>query len=303
MPRIWQLTYCKILHGILSTNTQNPKFYNHSTLCPHSDENFMHVLQCPHPEVVEFCQDSQTIMWRARANSDPPTLLSYLKSGIVFGSLPIDDGHTINTSLSGTQHSILSWLSTLKEASLIGWENLYRGRLSKLCGEACYQESLTYHYYINSQLWAVNLIQSLLQYSHSLWKFRCKLLHGRTETEAHQRLVLQLQDQVTQAYQAFHKDPHVVRASIRYTFHTPLEYRLHRDVDGLQCFIVTYRLGTKEQALHQQRHMVNAQWFFFPISLPTTIQLQSSNDMSSSVSTCPLKSKPWKWSHLPQKVV
>jgi hypothetical protein len=45
--------------------------------------------------------------------------------------------------------------------------------------------------WVNKQQWAAKLIEGLLQYSLSLWKFRCSPLHSRSQDETNRKLTQQ----------------------------------------------------------------------------------------------------------------
>ncbi len=55
MPRTTQISYRKLIHGLLNTNAQNKKYYKVSDLCPHCNhlpETFSHILHCGNPDVA-----------------------------------------------------------------------------------------------------------------------------------------------------------------------------------------------------------------------------------------------------------
>jgi hypothetical protein len=145
-----------------------------------------------------------------------------------------------------------------------------RGRISKLWGEACFQTSIKRQWWVNKRQWAAKLIDGLLQYSLSLWKFRCSLLHGHSQDEKNNKLTQQLQNR-TEGYSAFSANPYIVHHSSRHIFLVPLEDRLKQDFDSLQCFLHSYNLARKWQELLNVQHAKATAQFFFPRFLPTTI--------------------------------
>jgi hypothetical protein len=158
---------------------------------------------------------------------------------------------------------------------------MLRGRISKLWGEAVFQSSMKRQHWINKRLWAAKLIEGLLHYSLSLWKFRCSLLHGQSQDKAHQKLIQQLQSRIIEACTAFLDNPHIVPHSSRNIFLVPLEDRLKQDVDSLQCFLRSYALAKQHQEQLNMLHTEAAAQFFFPRSLPQTIVLVKAEEMST----------------------
>lgn len=144
LSRVKRLTYCKLMHGILNTNSQNKWFYKQSDLCPCCQvlpETFHHVFTCPHLEVARHRATQQDLLWKAMlAIRTPPQTLDYLKRGILTG-FPLDsslrdDVSTLSSS-SASQMSNLDYQSILRDAfnqqsRELGWDQILRGRLSLL---------------------------------------------------------------------------------------------------------------------------------------------------------------------------
>ena len=65
----------------------------------------------------------------------------------------------------------------------IGWIQLFKGRLSKLWGEAKHlfysqNPSTTGRHHFNKNLWMDKTIIGLLDFSLGMWSDRCDILHG-----------------------------------------------------------------------------------------------------------------------------
>jgi hypothetical protein len=278
------LSRCKLLHGLLNTNKQNKKFYKSPTQCPHCchpSESFWHVMSCNNPAVVTYRSEQQKILWRMLERLHTPTrIIEYLKMGITGVTLHSETYSSSYSSTSATDHSSVQSSSVeedicqsafYQQSQCIGWENLLRGRVSKLWGEACFQTSLKRQQWVNQRQWSAKLIEGLLTYSNSLWKFRCSLLYGRSQDEQHQKLVHYLQTNITDAYTSFGKNPHIIHHSLRNIFHVPLEDRLKQDLDSMQCFLRSYNLAKQQQELSHAKQAKAAAQFFIPRSLPTII--------------------------------
>jgi hypothetical protein len=294
------LAYIKLLHDILNTNTQNNKFYRSSNLCPHchtESESFLHVLSCPHPEVSKFRSEQQEILWKALTKLNTPILLvATLKKGL--SSLSISESLSSTQSPSFPDHhpsapmevTTLLHEAYLQQTESLGWDNFFRGRISKLWGEAYFAESMTRQRWVNKMQWAARVVEHLLCYSKAVWRCRCSLLHGLNQTEIHQKIVHKLQEQVKQAYQSYRTDPFIVNQAARQYFLVPLEVRLKQDVDSLQCFLRSYSLAKEQQELCTQNQAQKAARFFFPRSLPTTIQQLDNEDISTCTNVTGLQS-------------
>lgn len=125
--------------------------------------------------------------------------------------------------------------------------------------------------WIDKRAWSAGLVKAILDYSLSIWKFRCALLHGRSKEEAHQKLLLSLRWQVLDAYQKYSEDPLIIAHNLRHIFYIPLDQRLLQDVNSLQCFLSTYAVAIKQQEYISNQNARVAEKFFFPRSLPTEI--------------------------------
>jgi hypothetical protein len=286
------LAYIKLLHDILNTNTQNNKFYRSSDLCPHchtESESFLHVLSCPHPEVSKFRSEQQEILWKALAKLNIPiSLVATLKKGL--SSLNISESLSSTQSPSFLDHqpsapmevTTLLHEAYIQQTESLGWDNFFRGRISRLWGEAYFAESMTHQRWANKMQWAARVVEHLLCYSKAVWRFRCSLLHGLNQTEMHQKIVHKLQEQVKQAYQSYRTDPFIVNQAAHQYF------LVH--VDSLQCFLRSYSLAKEQQELCTLNQAQKAARFFPPRSLPTTIQQLDNEDISTCTNVTGLES-------------
>jgi hypothetical protein len=181
--RVQQIAYGKLLHGILNTNVQNNKFYNHLSLCPvclAEPEFFLHVVTCTHPETVQHQSDQQLTLWKALTGIQThPVVLVAIRSVI------IDDAHDNDSTLNSTASVHSSMLSRSASPAFelmiqvavhqqiieLGREQFYRGRVSLLWREAAYLESLHLGIGLDKQRWSSGMVYALLRYSLALWRF------------------------------------------------------------------------------------------------------------------------------------
>jgi hypothetical protein len=135
---------------------------------------------------------------------------------------------------SNCSYSALSIAAFDEQNTHLGWDHFLRGRLSQHWKEAFHQKLLYRNSWANGTLWARGVINAVLQYSLSLWKFRCDLLYGWTKDEADQKLHAELKQQVTVAYRKYAQDHFMVRHDYRHLFAIALDWRLLQDQDCLQ---------------------------------------------------------------------
>jgi len=294
--KVQQIAYGKLLHGLLNTNVQNNKFYNQSSLCPvclAEPESFLHAVTCTHPETVQHRSTQQLSLWKALTGiQTPPAVLAAIRSVIIDEVCDNDStlNYTASVHSSTSSRSAPSAFESMIQAAVsqqitdLGREHFYRGRVSLLWKEAAYLESLHLGIGLNKQRWAAGAVSALLRYRHALWYFRCKVVHGHSQSEVNQCRLESLHLQVAKAYEAFSADPFIVTGRIRHIFYTPLSDRLQQDVDSLQCFLATYQLAIQEQAVYRVRHAQAAVTFFFPRSLPTLLEWSDLDECSSLAS-------------------
>ena len=89
----------------------------------------------------------------------------------------------------------------MEEQFVIGWENAFRGRLSKKWGEAQKLADTQMKRRERSGL-IVNLINKLWEQIHTLWRERNEIKHGRTTEEIQQRLKRIINPLVRAAYES-----------------------------------------------------------------------------------------------------
>jgi hypothetical protein len=273
LPRVRQLSYIKLIHGLLNTNAQNNKYYTSDPLCPHCrlcHESQSHIFMCSSPVLVEFRSAQLNALKSSLASIDTPhVIIDHLLMGIR-NPLPEQSMH-LETPLptapsqSDTSSEItLVTMAAFKEQSILGWDQLLCGRLSKRWKEAYSQVHLLQHHRVNKDQWSTKLVTLLPNFSLTLWRFRCNLLHGRTTVEAHQLQQQTLRNQVSAAYQEYAEDPHIISQQMRHMFNIPLTRRLNHDLDSLACFLESYNQARVAQEIYKSKLAATAKNFFKP---------------------------------------
>jgi hypothetical protein len=112
---------------------------------------------------------------------------------------------------------------TSQQQSILGWEHLLRGRISRLWGDAFRQSLMQQNQKAEEDQWPSKVVHTLLTYSSSIWRHCCSLLHGATEEASRNIKLRGLQSSVRQAYAAFASDPYYVSQSLSHIFNIPLQ--------------------------------------------------------------------------------
>jgi hypothetical protein len=187
---------------------------------------------CSSPVVVEFCSAQLNALKSSLASIDTPhVIIDHLLMGIR-NPLPEQSMHldtlppTTPSQSNSSSETTLATMAAFKEQSSLGWDQLLRGRVSKLWKEAYSQVLLMKQSRVNKDQWSSKLVTLLLDFSLTLWRFCCNLLHGRTTVEAHQLQQQTLPNQVSAAYQEYAEDPHKISQRMRHIFNIPLARRL-----------------------------------------------------------------------------
>jgi len=101
-------------------------------------------------------------------------------------------------------------LSASAQQSELGWNQHLRGCLSALWGDDVVYTLLAQHQWTDRRIWAAKAVKAFLDYSLSLWKHRCALVHGCTLEESKSLTLQCLTLKVTEAYQIYQEDPHII---------------------------------------------------------------------------------------------
>ena len=222
----------------------DPKYPESCSTCGDESENAAHLMLCPNRSQwrKKCLQSTRKHFEKDKGKWEAPLeLIELLLEGIksVFEDR---DPTTIHCAQS-VEH--------IRDAqSRIGWEQLFRGRLSK--------EWMSYqqHYLgdkadqkINGQTWSTSIAQLLLQQWLNLWLERNGDRHGRDKQSRDDAARRQAQREVTQLYE--------YRGSIRdchnWILSTPLEQQLEKRTYVMRAWISSYGPILRESHEHQTR--------------------------------------------------
>jgi hypothetical protein len=150
-----------------------------------------HLFHCMHPKVAQFRKDQQTKLWATLTRiGTPVAILTAFQDGFHVQHL--------NTSVSNpplssrmtdlSQQSVNTAQNVVNQAFhnqvVIGWMNFLRGHISYQWHNAYCELHARGNRSVDGSLWASKVVAAVLNYSLSIWKFRCDLLHGTTVEEA-----------------------------------------------------------------------------------------------------------------------
>jgi hypothetical protein len=262
--RAWscrRVTYTKLAHKLLPTNTHNKKLYGKSDLCPccaAQPETLLHVLTCHADQAKTFRLTQQRILWKHLELIDTPDeILQAIQSGIL---------HLEGSNLTPRQFSA-PVTAAYRAQILLGWEPFLRGRISSSWRTVFSGEDAVANPK-QGQKWAGQLVGHLMNYSQQLWVFRCGIVHGHTIAENRQRHREELHRNVKAAYDEYLHDPFCVPTDWRHLFSKPIDLILHSDRDSLMCWLRSFSEARQLQDLASLRQASNAKQYFFPVQSP-----------------------------------
>jgi hypothetical protein len=287
--RSHKISLIKISHKLLNTNHQNKKYYDTPDTCPccnQHGETFAHMLTC-NANTTSTMRETQQHLLKTKlsAISTPELVIEAIIAGIKqWEQQQVNPDFEIRAPTFGSCHPKKMIISQafVEQTREIGWENFFRGRVSKLWG-AAYTYNATHCNGHNSALtWSSELITYILAYSATSWDTRNKILHGNTLADHQAKLITSLSIEITAAYEAFSKDPFIVPSTFCSIFTSKtLTQRLHLDVDSMQCWLRSYKEGVLTQEENTRRQAAAARTFFLPRSKTKL----SSQEVSSATST------------------
>jgi hypothetical protein len=192
-----------------------------------------------------------------------------------------------------------------EQTTLMGWDNLLRGRLSVLWDKVLTMSTPASPKTASASTGrAVKIIQILWDYTLSIWEYRNGVVHGTTIQEAKVKEMEAAQRAITLAYGEYTKDPFIIPSRLRYLFTSKsLAHRLHQDIDAMHCWIRSYTEAKLTQKKYQQRYAEAAKKFFQPknktqpptdtknMEVATPVQQTSQDTESSNTSDSTISSK------------
>ncbi len=146
-----------------------------------------------------------TLTKNLQTNNTPTQIIEAISFGFNAWHKKLTDSTTwAHAPMAGSPHGpdMLLSLAFTEQFCSIGWTQLLHGRVSKYWSKA-------YSAYMKSTLpnqsaqWATGLIHALWTYTHALWAFWNKVVHGHDDQEVAHKIRQDLLNKVSQLYVTF----------------------------------------------------------------------------------------------------
>jgi len=269
LSRPRQITYAKLTHCLLQTNSRNHMYYGTTPLCPGCnthEETLQHVWSCDFPATVAAREAMfDTYKTTLQDFPTPPQLIEVIVHGIQQWILLQNGGiqRQIAPTIANISLSAVTAAYT-EQTTKIRWDAFLRGRVSLAWGSA-------YKVYFKDatdaeiQQWLSDLVRANMDLSLALWKHRNTIVHGADVTAQKEKVKRELTEQVVSAYRRYNSDPFIIPRSRASLFEArTLHQRLQQDIDCLRSWLTDIKLAMQLQADAQDRVAKVAKSFFVP---------------------------------------
>lgn len=140
MSRTRQITWAKLSHRLLQTNSQNARFYGAEPSCPccnKVEETYSHMLTCGSEVMTAERDRLLEVYCEVLADiGTPPKITSMLLQGLQ--SWCRTQQENLVVQVMGEQGTLVDkacWEAYFEQTYVIGWEQFLRGRVSKQWGK------------------------------------------------------------------------------------------------------------------------------------------------------------------------
>jgi hypothetical protein len=227
--------YVKLCHDILPTGKVVCRYGqglpDYCPLCRSPNEDFHHILQCPHRSRQKWRNDLLELLTKkCHAIKTDPTLTAILLAGITswLHSTPFQ-----LDEYSDDYHQLIA------DQQSIGWNQFFQGRISRQWA------ILQQDYYSgfppvkgrDGQSWSRNILIQIFTCWNSLWDTRNSDRHGKDEITKSKARKEQVTRELTLLYsyrtQVLHRDQSI--------FHDTLDVHLLKPTNSIRQWINTYQ--------------------------------------------------------------
>ncbi len=290
LSRVKQISISKLSHKLLNTNHLNQKFYGLSGACSCCEkhiETFSHMLTCSNNHFTPHYKDSLDNLQSALCKAGSPVQITM---AIIHGiskwcSRQLDTTTQQKSPTIGTLNplDIIITQAYTEQTTIIGWDNLLRGRLSVLWDKAVAMATQTSSATAPTSTGLVtNIIHLLWDYSQSIWKDRNEIIHGNTLEEAKSKETELAQNAIMIAFREYNNDPFIIPSHLRYLFTSKsLTHRLHQDIDSMHCWLRSYTEAKLDQQRSTQQYAEAAKKFFQPKTKPNPKDVNNAEETTS----------------------
>jgi len=262
-----QVSYSKLAHKLLQTNSRNHRFYGTLILCPCcnvEDETLAHVFSCGYPEIAEARAEQLSIYQASLQDCCTPEIITETLIHGITTWCSVDQGVTCRQIPPPALESAFLVSAYRIQTSRIGWEAFLRGRVASAWGEA-YKSIYPTATIVEVQRWLSDLVRTNLDFSLSLWRLRNGLVHGKDWEASRVQEKKRLQKSVSEVFAAYKVDPFIVSRKQSALFDSKtIHQRLQQDRDSLRCWLADVKEAISVQQADRQRAAEAAQRFFQP---------------------------------------
>jgi len=256
LPRTRRLAVSKLIHGLWNVNRQNAIYYQESSACPYcpDTETMEHLFCCPSAPAVATRTDAIRTLGSTLKTISTPEVLS---AGIISLIHP-----PAIANLDPARETIATQ-EVVEAQSELGWDQLFRGRLSTAWRTAYLRTipSTTKRRESVAATWVKKLIIALWDYSFTIWQARNDMVHGQTETAKESKALKATRQEAKRLFLAYDNDPYLVPSSRAHLFDKPLLVLLQLPITPLRCWVISVQEAIKtrqyreeEQQRRQKEH-------------------------------------------------
>lgn len=208
--------YVKLCHDILPTGKVVCRYGqglpDYCPLCQSPDEDFHHILCCPHRSRVKWRNDLLVLLTKkCHAIKTDPTLTEILLGGLT---------SWLNSSPFNTDEYPEDYHQLLLEQAAIGWNHFFQGRISTQWAtiQQRYYSSFPPVKGRDGQSWSRNILNQIFTCWNLLWDTRNTDRHGKDETSKSKARKEQVMRELTLLYsyrnQILHRDQSIFLETI-----------------------------------------------------------------------------------------
>jgi len=222
VSRVRRITYTKLTHQLLQTNSRNHRFYGSSATCPsckQSKETLAHVFSCPSEESTAARAESLVTYEASLADiGTHEAIIKLFIQGLSDWCLR-QQGKLNKQEVPHSDDPSHKTIAAIYEeqTKLIGWEPFLRGRVSSSWGRvySIYYPTAGTH---EIETWLSDVIRTNWDLALSLWHHRNGIVHGSDTREAERKLRTKLHKEVPLKYKLYESDPFIISRSQSFLF-------------------------------------------------------------------------------------
>jgi hypothetical protein len=199
LSRTRQVSYSKLTHRLLQTNSRNKLFYGTTATCPccnQQEETIAHVFACP-SQATPSARDELLVKYKdSLQDAGSPDDIHGISAWI-----RMHNG-TLLRQVAPTVGNITKALATaayVEQTRLIGWEAFLHGRISK-SWVAVYKTYFPTADGAETTTWMSDVIRVNWDFALAMWHHKNGIVHGIDEVASRNKILLKLHQEVRMEY-------------------------------------------------------------------------------------------------------